>query len=123
MRRSELQDGVRLVPLGPMCVPEAHSSARGLVGRTNLTPLMGRDFEAAPSAGAVTCRQSYLSEREGRAGRQRLAFEDCRDAGELVGGRLGPVEIPSGDLDLHLRLEDRRPTEVGIGRQLLRWNG
>ena len=46
------------------------------------------------------------------AGRQRPAFEDCRHARELVGGRLGPVEIASGNLDLDLRLEERRTPEV-----------
>ena len=33
-------------------------------------------------------------------------------ARELVGCRARPVDVPSGDLNLHLRLEERRPTEV-----------
>jgi len=35
---------------------------------------------------------------------------------------LSPVEIPSDNLDLDLRLEKRRAPEVAMRRQLLRWN-
>jgi Fic family protein len=35
---------------------------------------------------------------------------------------LGPVDVSGGDLNLHLRGEERRSTEVGIGRQFLRGN-
>ena len=83
---------------------------------------MDGGLEIASGRRHVANGQSYLSAREDGAGRERLALEECRHARELVGCRARPGDVPSGDLNLHLRREERRPTEVRIGRQLLRWN-
>ena len=57
---------------------------------------------------------------EGRAGDQRLALEPGGDELQLVGGRSRSVEVAGRNLDLDLRLEQRRPPQLGVGRQLLR---
>ena len=120
--RSELQDGVGLIPFGTMCVRESHSSESGFVGRANFSPLMDGGLEIASGRRHVASGQPYLSAREDGGGRERLALEDGRHAREFVGGRARPVDVPSGNLNLYLRREERRPTEVRIGRPLLRWN-
>jgi hypothetical protein len=48
------------------------------------------------------------------AGRQRLAPEPRRDPLELLGGRAGAVDVALGDLDLNLRVEERRSPQVGV---------
>ena len=112
MSRSKLQDGARLVPFGSMCVRQAHPADRRLVGRANSAPLTDRAFEVGAGPGGVACGQPHLAMREDRRGRQRPALEDCCDARELLGGRSGPLDVPGGDLNLHLRREQRRPAEV-----------
>ena len=60
-----------------------------------------------------------LPSSEGRAGDQRLALEPGGDELQLVGGRAGPVDVAGRDLDLDLRLEQRRALQVGVRWPLL----
>lgn len=98
-----------LIPFGTMCIRKPHSSECGFVGRANLAPLMDGGLEIASGPGRVAGGQSNLPVCQDRSGRERLALEDCRHARELVGCRARTVDVPSGDLNLHLRREERRP--------------
>ena len=62
----------------------------------------------------VALGEPHPSSGEGGAGDQRLALESGGDELQLVGGRSGPVDVAGRDLDLDLRLEQRRALQVGV---------
>ena len=55
----------------------------------------------------------------GLRGGQRLALEQLPRCAELLRRRSGHIQIPGRDLDLDLRLEERRPAQLGIRWHLL----
>jgi hypothetical protein len=62
-------------------------------------------FKVTTGASRVTLGQTYPSAGEGRAGEERLAFEQRGDARKLVCCRACQIEVAGRDLSLNLRLE------------------
>jgi hypothetical protein len=64
-------------------------------------------------------RELDPSPSQGRAGDQRLALESGRHPLQLVGRGTRSAEVAARDLDLDLRLEQRRTLQVAVRWQLL----
>ena len=117
----ELQDRALLVALGAVraarapCARAPSRRARRSRSR-GARPLRTHGVRRAVSPSASATR----SAGERRAGGERLAFEQ---RGDRARARLppsrAPFEVAGRDLDLDLRLEQGRPAELRVRRQLL----
>ena len=120
--RLELENGVVLAATGAESLCENHSRERRLIGRADLVP-QSCGFRATPfRLRRVALREPHASASQGRPGDQRLALKSGGHPLQLVGRGTGSAEIAAGDLDLHLRIEQRRPLQGGVRWQLLRRN-
>ena len=119
-RRSQLQVGQLLAAVGRERVGEAHAGERRLVRRADIVPESRRFREELFRRLGIALGEAYPPSREGRARDERLAVESVGDDLQLVGGRAGSIDLAGRDLDLDLRLEQRRPPQLRVRWQLLR---
>ncbi len=112
--RLELQVCLVLAAAGTEGFGESEARRCGLVGRADLVP-EPRSLRKEPFP---SCRvalgepHSCFGERGARD--QSVALETSRPELQLVGGRAGSVDLSRRDLDLDLRLEQRRALEMGV---------
>ena len=92
----------------------------GLVGCADLAPELDGIREELLRAGGIALGEPQPAVGDGRARDQRFALETDSDRLELGGSRARLVEVTGRDLDLDLRVEQRRPAQVGIRRPLFR---
>jgi len=112
--RLELQDGLVLAAARAEGFGEAYPCERHLIGRADLVP-ESRSFGKEPlPVRRIALGEPHPSVSKGRAGDQRLALESVGHELQFVGGRAGAVDVAGRDLDLDLRLEERRPLQVGV---------
>ena len=114
-----LQHGPVLAAVGAMGIGEVEAGDRRLVRGADLVPESHRFGQRLFGAGRVAIGEPHPSASEGGAGHERLALESGGDDLQLVGGRAGPVDVAGCDLDLDLRLEQRRALQVGVRWALL----
>ena len=108
------------LPLARVGLGEAHACERRLVRGADLVPESHRFGEGLFRARRIAVGEPHPSASEGGAGGQRFALEPGGDELQLVGGRSGPADVAGRDLDLDLRLEQRRALQVGVRWSLLR---
>ena len=102
-----------------MGVGEAQAGERRLVRGADFVPEPHRFGQGLFRARRVAVGEPHPSAGEGGAGDQRFALESGGDELQFVGGRSGPVDVAGRDLDLDLRLEQRRALQVGVRWSLL----
>jgi hypothetical protein len=116
--RVVLQSGSVLTAAGAVGLGEANACVRRLVRRADLVP--SHCFGQGPfRARRIAVGEPDPSSGEGGTGHERLALESGGDKLELVGGRSSAIEVAGGDLDLDLRLEQRRALKVAVRWSLL----
>ena len=93
---------------------EAHARDRRFVGRTDLVPESHGFRQELLRRGRIALRQAYPPSSEARARDECLALESVGHELQLVGGRAGSIDVAGRDLDLDLRLEQRRPLQLCV---------
>ena len=109
-----------LAAAGAVGLGEAEAGERRLVRGADFVPEPHRFGQGLFRARRIAVGEPHPSAGEGGAGDQRLALESGGDELQLVGGRSGPADVAGRDLDLDLRLEQRRALQVGVRWPLLR---
>ncbi len=109
-----------LAAAGGMGIGEAQTCERRLVGGADLVPEPHGFGQRLFCAGRIALDEPHPSSSEGGTGDQRFAREAGGDELQLVGRRSGPADVADRDLDLDLRLEQRRALQVGVRWPLLR---
>ena len=109
-----LQLGALLAAAGGVGLGEAEACDRRLVRGADVVPESYGVGEGLLRSGRVALGVLHPSSSERGTGDEGLALEASRDEFQLLGGGSGPVDVPDGDLDLDLRLEQRRPLQRSV---------
>ena len=111
--------GSLVAAAGVVSLGEVEAGPGCFVGGSDVGPQSRRFGQGLFCARCIAVGEPHSSAGVSGAGDQRLAPESGGDDIELVGGRSGPVDVPTCDRDLDLRLEQRGALQIGVRWSLL----